>query len=170
LEGIRWLAHENYELRLPEGSDISQVVIFPHSDNERRGIEDLRLVRFEESAELLRTPQHPWEFRQVGNCGSPLETAAGWLLSQPSASLMGGAPTPRRPFSHAASPPARGACAPQHREIRRSRDPQFRGAERMLPTRPVEREVLAADPFWKQGHILVLGAEDDPVPRGSIRR
>ncbi|MEZ6120028.1 MAG: hypothetical protein R3C28_26145 [Pirellulaceae bacterium] len=45
-EGIRWLAMENYQLLLPEGTDMSQVVIFPHSDNERRGIEDLRMVRF----------------------------------------------------------------------------------------------------------------------------
>ncbi|HUS39760.1 MAG TPA: glycoside hydrolase family 130 protein [Pirellulales bacterium] len=160
-EGIRWLARENYELVLPRGTDISQVVIFPQSDNESRGIEDLRMVRFVdddgsvayygtysayngyrvlpqimettdlrhigvhtmngacvqnkgmalfprringhyvmcsridgenlyimysdivqfwETAELLRAPQHAWEFMQLGNCGSPLETPAGWLL------------------------------------------------------------------------------------------
>lgn len=160
-ESIRWLARENYQLRVPEGTDISQVVIFPQSDNESRGIEDLRMVRFAdddgvvtyygtysayngyrvlpqimdttdlthihvhtmngkcvqnkgmalfprridghyvmcsridgenlyimysdivefwETAELLRGPQHPWEFMQMGNCGSPLETPAGWLL------------------------------------------------------------------------------------------
>ncbi|MGB3617950.1 MAG: glycosidase, partial [Catalinimonas sp.] len=33
-----------------------------------------------EEAELLRMPQHPWEFTQMGNCGSPIETEAGWLL------------------------------------------------------------------------------------------
>jgi predicted GH43/DUF377 family glycosyl hydrolase len=160
-EGIRWLARENYQLLLPEEADISQVVIFPQSDNERRGIEDLRMVRFVdddgsvtyfgtysaydgyrvlpqimettdfrnlrihtmngacvqnkgmalfprringhyvmcsridgenlyimysdiaqfwESAEMIRSPQHAWEFMQMGNCGSPLETPAGWLL------------------------------------------------------------------------------------------
>jgi len=25
-------------------------------------------------------PEHPWEFLQVGNCGSPLETDEGWLV------------------------------------------------------------------------------------------
>jgi len=25
-------------------------------------------------------PQHAWEFVQIGNCGSPIETEAGWLL------------------------------------------------------------------------------------------
>lgn len=160
-EGIRWLARENYRLRLPADADISQTVIFPQSDNEERGIEDLRLVRFTEddgsvtyfgtytayngyralpqlmetpdfrdvqvytlngacaqnkgmamfprringhyvmcsrvdgvnlhimysdipqfweSASLLKAPEQPWEFMQIGNCGSPIETEAGWLL------------------------------------------------------------------------------------------
>lgn len=161
IEGIRWLARENYQLRLPEEAHISQIVIFPRSDTERRGIEDLRMVRFVdddgtaiyygtytaydgyrtlpqlmdttdlyhlnihtmngacvqnkgmalfprrvngqyamcsridgvnlhimysdnvhfwETAQLLRTPMHPWEFMQIGNCGSPIETDIGWLL------------------------------------------------------------------------------------------
>lgn len=161
VEGIRWLAHENYQLTLAEDAHISKMVIFPQSDNDHRGIEDLRMVRFTdddgamtyfgtytaydgyrvlpqlmettdlhhvrvhtmngncaqnkgmamfprriagqyamcsridgvnlhimyssipqfwETAELLRVPTHPWEFMQIGNCGSPIETSAGWLL------------------------------------------------------------------------------------------
>ncbi len=38
------------------------------------------IVHFWESAELLQVPRQPWEFVQIGNCGSPLETAEGWLL------------------------------------------------------------------------------------------
>jgi predicted GH43/DUF377 family glycosyl hydrolase len=38
------------------------------------------IVYFWETAELLRTPRRPWEFVQIGNCGSPLETPEGWLL------------------------------------------------------------------------------------------
>ena len=160
-ESMLWLARENYQLRLPADADISEVVIFPRSENESRGIEDLRLVpfladdgttslfgtytafngyrvlpqlmqtadfrsisihtlngacaqnkgmalfprringhycmcsridgenlyimysdiiQFWETAELLQAPKHPWEFTQVGNCGSPLETTEGWLL------------------------------------------------------------------------------------------
>ena len=155
-----WLARENYQLRLHQDADISEIVFFPQSENESRGIEDLRLVpfvdddsksligtytayngyrvlpqlmqttdyrnisihtlngacaqnkgmalfprridghycmcsridgenmyimysdilQFWETAELLQAPKHPWEFMQVGNCGSPLETPAGWLL------------------------------------------------------------------------------------------
>ncbi len=33
-----------------------------------------------EKAILLQEPVYPWEFIQVGNCGSPLETPLGWLL------------------------------------------------------------------------------------------
>jgi len=28
----------------------------------------------------LQTPVHPWELVQLGNCGSPIETEAGWLV------------------------------------------------------------------------------------------
>jgi predicted GH43/DUF377 family glycosyl hydrolase len=31
-------------------------------------------------AVTLRTPERPWELIQLGNCGSPIETAAGWLV------------------------------------------------------------------------------------------
>ena len=161
LQDIRWLAHSNYQLDLPPEAEASEVVIFPHTSNEKHGIEDLRMVRFQddddsvtyygtctafdgyrvlpqlietrdfrsvgvhtingacaqnkgmalfprrigghyamcsridgenlyimfsdivhfwESAELLRAPRYPWEFVQIGNCGSPLETPEGWLL------------------------------------------------------------------------------------------
>ena len=30
--------------------------------------------------EKIVTPDFPWEFVQIGNCGSPIETEAGWLL------------------------------------------------------------------------------------------
>jgi len=36
-------------------------------------------VRFWNEAELLQEPVHPLEFVQIGNCGSPVETSAGWL-------------------------------------------------------------------------------------------
>ena len=161
LQDIRWLAQSNYQLHLPREAEASEVVIFPQTDNESHGIEDLRMVRFVdddgtvtyygtctafdgyrvlpqlietrdflsvgvhtingacaqnkgmalfprrigghyvmcsridgenlyimysdivhfwETAELLQTPRQPWEFVQIGNCGSPLETPEGWLL------------------------------------------------------------------------------------------
>lgn len=31
-------------------------------------------------AKLLQEPKYPWEFVQIGNCGSPIETKEGWLV------------------------------------------------------------------------------------------
>jgi len=31
-------------------------------------------------AKKIQEPQYPWEFIQLGNCGSPLETDKGWLM------------------------------------------------------------------------------------------
>lgn len=28
----------------------------------------------------IQSPEHPWEFVQIGNCGSPIETECGWLV------------------------------------------------------------------------------------------
>lgn len=33
-----------------------------------------------QQAEILEEPEYPWEFIQIGNCGSPIETEKGWLL------------------------------------------------------------------------------------------
>jgi predicted GH43/DUF377 family glycosyl hydrolase len=33
-----------------------------------------------ENPKLLQEPKYPWEFIQIGNCGSPIETDKGWLL------------------------------------------------------------------------------------------
>jgi predicted GH43/DUF377 family glycosyl hydrolase len=37
-------------------------------------------LHFWSSAQLLLAPAFPWEFIQLGNCGSPIETDAGWLV------------------------------------------------------------------------------------------
>jgi predicted GH43/DUF377 family glycosyl hydrolase len=33
-----------------------------------------------EEAVLFQSPEYPWEYIQLGNCGSPMETEKGWLL------------------------------------------------------------------------------------------
>ena len=161
VDNMLWLAHSNYELQFSSDTDLSERVIFPVSENESRGIEDARFVRFTypdenvtyyatytayngfrvlpqliettdfrhfristlngrcvqnkgmalfprkindrfvvasrldgENIYLLRSdnihfwnesklihgPKDPWEFIQVGNCGSPIETEEGWVL------------------------------------------------------------------------------------------
>jgi predicted GH43/DUF377 family glycosyl hydrolase len=39
-----------------------------------------RLERWDDEGVLLMEPKYPWEFVQIGNCGSPVLTDAGWLL------------------------------------------------------------------------------------------
>ena len=94
------------------------------------------IVHFWETAELLQTPHYPWEFVQIGNCGSPLETPEGWLLADPR----------RRPHAHllhrrhAAGPerPAEG-----HRLPRRAADHAHRKGTRRL--RAQRRLLLRGD-------------------------
>jgi predicted GH43/DUF377 family glycosyl hydrolase len=161
IEKMLWLAKSNYQLKFRTDRRISERVIFPVSENESRGIEDARFVRFCDTneevtyyatytayngfnilpmlletkdfvnftirtlngkavqnkgmalfprkingkymmlsrqdgenifimssdnihfwqeAELLQKPKYTWEFIQIGNCGSPIETEAGWIL------------------------------------------------------------------------------------------
>lgn len=37
-------------------------------------------VRVWQTATMIQEPERPWELMQLGNCGSPLETEAGWLV------------------------------------------------------------------------------------------
>jgi predicted GH43/DUF377 family glycosyl hydrolase len=37
-------------------------------------------IHFWQTPEVLLAPAQPWEFIKLGNCGSPIETAAGWLV------------------------------------------------------------------------------------------
>jgi beta-1,2-mannobiose phosphorylase / 1,2-beta-oligomannan phosphorylase len=37
-------------------------------------------IHYWHKAKMFEKPTHPWQFVQIGNCGSPLKTEAGWLL------------------------------------------------------------------------------------------
>jgi predicted GH43/DUF377 family glycosyl hydrolase len=37
-------------------------------------------IRVWHDAEVIQEPERPWELMQLGNCGSPIETDAGWLV------------------------------------------------------------------------------------------
>ena len=161
LREVMWLASSHYEMDFSLDTDISERVIFPIADTEKRGIEDARFVCFTDDKQertyyatytaydgvnilpkllttrdfyhfkvlplhgeiaqnkgmalfprkingkyamlcridgvnnyvaysdnisvwrkaiLIQTPKFPWEFVQIGNCGSPIETRAGWLV------------------------------------------------------------------------------------------
>ena len=158
---VLWLADSYYEIVFSLDTDISDRVIFPISEYERKGIEDARFVEFRneddssvyyatytaydgslimpkllqtndfinfkimplygdgaqnknlalfprkvngkfvmisridgcnnyimysdkiniwEKPVMLQQPKFSWEFIQIGNCGSPIETEAGWIV------------------------------------------------------------------------------------------
>jgi predicted GH43/DUF377 family glycosyl hydrolase len=37
-------------------------------------------IHFWQESQIIQEPKHPWEFIQIGNCGSPLETDEGWIV------------------------------------------------------------------------------------------
>lgn len=49
-------------------------------DNENVFIMFSDHLHFWYTKDLLLKPSYPWEFVQIGNCGSPIETEAGWLV------------------------------------------------------------------------------------------
>lgn len=158
---VLWLSDTYHEISFSRDTDISDRVIFPISEFERRGIEDARFVKFTkddgsiiyyatytafdgalimpkllqtvdfydfkigplhgsgaqnknlalfprkikgqyvmmsridgwnnylmysdkitvwDNPIMIQTPKYPWEFVQIGNCGSPIETEKGWLV------------------------------------------------------------------------------------------
>ncbi len=158
---IKWLADSNYKVKFNDGTSISERVIFPVSENESKGIEDARFVKFThengnftyyatytayngrsvlsqlietrdfqtfnittlngegvknkgmalfprkingkfamlsrqdgennfimfsenlhfwQEATMIQEPKETWEFVQIGNCGSPIETDKGWIV------------------------------------------------------------------------------------------
>jgi predicted GH43/DUF377 family glycosyl hydrolase len=160
-DNMLWLARSNYQLQFSPDVGLSERVIFPVTENESRGIEDARFVRFTypddrvvyyatytayngfrvlpqfiettdfchfkmstlngrcvqnkgmalfprkirdkfvmaarldgeniyllesdnihfwNESKLIYSPKYSWEFVQIGNCGSPIETEHGWVL------------------------------------------------------------------------------------------
>jgi predicted GH43/DUF377 family glycosyl hydrolase len=37
-------------------------------------------IHFWQESQIIQEPQYPWEFIQIGNCGSPLESDKGWIV------------------------------------------------------------------------------------------
>ncbi|MDA3799149.1 MAG: glycoside hydrolase family 130 protein [Kiritimatiellae bacterium] len=55
-------------------------VMLSRQDGENNRIMFSDNLHFWQDSEIIQEPEQPWEFIQVGNCGSPLETDAGWLM------------------------------------------------------------------------------------------
>jgi predicted GH43/DUF377 family glycosyl hydrolase len=57
-------------------------------DNENNYIMFSKNLYDWESRQMLLKPKYPWEFVQLGNCGSPIETEAGWVVLSHSVAAM----------------------------------------------------------------------------------
>ncbi len=55
-------------------------VMLSRMDGENNYIMYSDHLHFWDKAEIIQEPNMPWEFVQVGNCGSPIETSEGWIV------------------------------------------------------------------------------------------
>ena len=55
-------------------------VMLARQDDENILIMSSKNLHFWTDPKILLSPVHPWEFFKLGNCGSPIETEAGWLV------------------------------------------------------------------------------------------
>ncbi len=57
-----------------------QYAMLSRQDNENIYVMYSDMPHFWYTKELIAKPTYAWEFVQLGNCGSPIETEAGWLV------------------------------------------------------------------------------------------
>jgi predicted GH43/DUF377 family glycosyl hydrolase len=57
-----------------------QYAMLSRQDNENIYLMYSDNLHFWHAKELVAKPTYPWEYVQLGNCGSPIETEAGWLV------------------------------------------------------------------------------------------
>ncbi len=57
-----------------------QYVMLSRQDDENISIMFSARLLFWASPKVLLSPAQPWEYFKLGNCGSPIETEAGWLV------------------------------------------------------------------------------------------
>ncbi len=55
-------------------------VMLSRQDGENNRIMFSDNIHFWNESEIIQEPRQPWEFIQLGNCGSPLETNEGWIV------------------------------------------------------------------------------------------
>ena len=55
-------------------------VMLSRQDGENNHIMFSDNIHFWQESKIIQEPTHPWEFIQIGNCGSPLETDQGWIV------------------------------------------------------------------------------------------
>jgi predicted GH43/DUF377 family glycosyl hydrolase len=55
-------------------------VMLSRQDGENNHIMFSDNIHFWQESQIIQEPEYPWEFIQIGNCGSPLEADKGWIV------------------------------------------------------------------------------------------
>jgi predicted GH43/DUF377 family glycosyl hydrolase len=55
-------------------------VMASRQDGENNHIMFSDHMHFWQESRIIQEPSRPWEFAQIGNCGSPVETVEGWIM------------------------------------------------------------------------------------------
>ena len=55
-------------------------VMLSRQDGENNHIMFSDEINFWQQSKIIQRPRKPWEYIQIGNCGSPVETSEGWLV------------------------------------------------------------------------------------------
>jgi len=55
-------------------------VMLSRQDGENNHIMFSDNIHFWHESQIIQEPEYPWEFIQIGNCGSPLEVDEGWIV------------------------------------------------------------------------------------------
>jgi predicted GH43/DUF377 family glycosyl hydrolase len=77
---LNGIAAQNKGMALFPRQIHGQYVMLSRKDRENLHLATSPNVRFWNDASELYRPSKPWELLHMGNCGSPLETEAGWLV------------------------------------------------------------------------------------------
>ncbi len=81
LEPIRGRAGRNKGMALfPQKIDGQYMMIGRQDGKNLYLLRSDSLDNWDDDGTLLMGPKYPWEFIQIGNCGSPILTDAGWLV------------------------------------------------------------------------------------------
>ncbi len=57
-----------------------QFAMLSRQDGENNHIMFSKYLHFWRTSHIIQQPEYPWEFIQIGNCGSPIETEKGWIV------------------------------------------------------------------------------------------
>ncbi len=57
-----------------------QFAMLSRQDGESNHIMFSKHLHFWRTSHMIQMPEYPWEFVQIGNCGSPMETEKGWIV------------------------------------------------------------------------------------------